>query len=152
MPLEVNQNRTEILVGFFVVLAVIYLVYAAVGKWNVLDTSGYTLYADFESVSGLHLGDPVEIAGVEVGVVESISLADYQTRVAFSIRDKVSIREDAIASIELEGLMGDRSVSIDPGMSGNSLGPGGQIVRTRSPRDFQFLLGRMIAGDILPSE
>jgi phospholipid/cholesterol/gamma-HCH transport system substrate-binding protein len=149
MRIELNQNRREVMVGLFVVLAVICLVYAAVEKWHALRPTDYLIYADFASVSGLHVGDPIEIAGVEVGLVESISLADYQARVALGIQEKARIHEDAIASIKIEGLMGDRLVSIDPGTSGKPLGPGDEIEQTESPRDFQFLLGQRIAGDLL---
>jgi phospholipid/cholesterol/gamma-HCH transport system substrate-binding protein len=78
MAFEASHNRMEIRVGFFVVVGFIYLVYVALEKWNLLDPSGYIIYADFASVSGLHVGDPVEIAGVRVVKVEFIRLADYQ--------------------------------------------------------------------------
>jgi phospholipid/cholesterol/gamma-HCH transport system substrate-binding protein len=149
---ERNHNRTEIMLGLFVILGVASLLYVAMEKCNVLASSGYIVYADFATVSGLHVGDPVEIAGVEVGNVESIRLADYQARVALRIQDDVTISEDAIASIKVAGLIGDRLFSIIPGTSSKSLAPGEQITHTRAPRDFQFLLGRRIAGDILSSE
>src|SRR5687768_16818143 len=101
----------EITVGFFVVMGFIYLVYVALEKWNVLDPSGYINYADFASVSGSHVGDPVEIAGVRVGKVEFIRLAHYQARAGLRIQDDVTISDDAVASIKVEGLMGDRSLS-----------------------------------------
>jgi ABC-type transporter Mla subunit MlaD len=47
----------------------------------VLGKRGYILYADFLSAFGLHVGDPVEIAGVDVEKVASISLADYRARI-----------------------------------------------------------------------
>ena len=149
MRFEVSHNRIEIIVGLLVVVVVACLVYFAVDKWNVLDSTGYIVYADFASVSGLHVGDPIEIAGVEVGVVESISLFDYQARVALGIQEKARIRQDAVASIKIEGLMGDRLVSVDAGASDKLLGPGDEIEQTQSPRDLQFLLGQRIAGDLL---
>jgi phospholipid/cholesterol/gamma-HCH transport system substrate-binding protein len=151
MPFEVSRNGAEIMLGLFIVLGTLCLVYVAWERWNALDTRDYVVYADFASVSGLRVGDPVEIAGVEVGAVESISLADYQARVALGVQEGVDIREDAMASIQLEGLMGDRSVSIDPGIVGKPLEPGEKIKRTESPQGFQFLLGRLLAGDILSS-
>ena len=77
-----NYSRTEISVGLLVLIGVLYLLYVVIGllgNWDVLGTSGYVIYADFVSASGLHAGDPLEIAGVEVGTVESIDLADYQS-------------------------------------------------------------------------
>src|SRR5688500_19767101 len=83
MPSEQNYSRTEISVGLLVFVGVLCLLYAAIGlmgNGNVLGTSGYVIYADFVSASGLHVGDPLEIAGVEAGTVETIRLADYRAR------------------------------------------------------------------------
>ena len=72
-----TQTRTEIVVGFFVLVGMACLGYLALklGKLEVLGNSGYTVYADFPSVAGLKIGDPVEIAGVKIGRVEVIGLA-----------------------------------------------------------------------------
>jgi phospholipid/cholesterol/gamma-HCH transport system substrate-binding protein len=150
-----HYDRIEIIVGFFVFLGTLYLLYIAIGlfgKWNVLGTSGYVLYADFFSASGLNVGDPVEIAGVEVGTVASVSLADDQAHVGLRIKDTVTINDDAIASIETKGLIGDKSVSIDPGNSEKRLGPGAEINETESPPSLQFLIGKLVAGDLLYGE
>jgi phospholipid/cholesterol/gamma-HCH transport system substrate-binding protein len=110
---------------------------------------GYVLHADFVSASGVNVGDPVKIAGVKVGTVQSISLADYQARVAFRIKDTVEVHEDASASIETEGLIGDRSISIDPGTAGEKpLGPGDEIKDTDSPLSITEFLGTFLTGDL----
>jgi phospholipid/cholesterol/gamma-HCH transport system substrate-binding protein len=131
---------------------VLYIAIGLLGKRNVLGTSGYVVYGDFFSSSGLNIGDPVEIAGVEVGTVASISLADYQARVGLRIKDTVTINDDAIASIETKGLLGDKSVSIDPGNSEKRLGPGAEINKTESPPSLQSLVGKLVAGDLVSAE
>src|SRR5919106_4820757 len=105
MPSTANHNRTEILIGTVAFVAILYVIYVAIGLagWTVFGKHGYTLYADFFSASGLHVGDPVLIAGVEVGNVQSISLADYQARVGLRLKDGVAIQQDAIAAIENKG-------------------------------------------------
>jgi phospholipid/cholesterol/gamma-HCH transport system substrate-binding protein len=133
---------------------VVYLGFVAI-RWvqaDLLGNIGYILHADFATASGLHVGDPVEIAGVNVGEVESMRLADYKARVAFRIRDKVRIYDDAIVSIKTEGFIGDRTVSIDPGTSGKALLPGEEIKETDSPRSLQYLLGKLLAGDVISGE
>ena len=112
-----------------------------------LSGRGYLLYANFASVSGLHRGDAVTIAGVKVGEVESIELADYQARVAFRIEDDVKIYPDAVVFVQALGLIGDRAVSIDPGKPTKPLQPGAEIVETRSARDLTELLGSWLTGD-----
>jgi phospholipid/cholesterol/gamma-HCH transport system substrate-binding protein len=93
----------------------------------MLGDESYILYADFASVLGLHVSDPVMIADVRVGEVDSISLKDYQARVSMRIGHDVQVRQDAVASTESLGfaLMGDKRVSIDPGTSAKPLRPGG---------------------------
>jgi phospholipid/cholesterol/gamma-HCH transport system substrate-binding protein len=155
MPGDDNYNGTEILVGLVVFIGILYLTYVSIGlgKWHLLGADGYVVYADFVSASGLNTGDPVEAVGVEIGNVESISLApDYQARLRLRIKEGVTIYEDAIAFIEWEGLVGDRSVSIDPGNPPNPIEPGDEIEQTRSQPSLQDLVGKLVAGDLLSRE
>ena len=84
-------------VGLLVFIAILYLMYVAIQfrKRHVLGAGGYVVYADFISASGLRVGDPVEVVGVEIGTLESISLAtDYQALVDLRIKDDVTIYRD----------------------------------------------------------
>ena len=146
-----NYHGKEITAGLLVLIGISYLLYIAVGAATrkIPAMGGYVLHADFVSASGLNVGDPVEVAGVKVGTVQSIRLADYQARVAFRIKDSVEVYEDAGASIETEGLIGDRSISIDPGTAGKKpLGPGDEIKDTDSPLSITELLGTLLTGDL----
>ncbi|OGP20595.1 MAG: outer membrane lipid asymmetry maintenance protein MlaD [Deltaproteobacteria bacterium GWA2_57_13] len=147
-----TQTRTEILVGIFVLVGVICLAYLAVrlGKLELLGNQGYVVYADFASVAGLKLGDPVEIAGVKVGKVESIGLADDSARLGLRVEDRIKLQEDVIASIRARGLIGDKFVLISPGASDRLLGSGGKIRDTESPPDINELIGKLVGGDLAP--
>jgi len=146
----VNQTRTEIVVGVFVIVGIICLGYLTIrlGKLEVLGNSGFVVYADFASVAGLKLGDPVEIAGVKVGKVESIALAEDRARLGLRIAPLIKLSEDVIASVRSRGLIGDKFVMISMGASDKSLGPGDKIRETESPPDFQDLIGRLVGGDL----
>jgi phospholipid/cholesterol/gamma-HCH transport system substrate-binding protein len=154
MSSDANYNRTEIVAGIFVFIGILYLIYVAIGLTNCSLTGAgdYVLYAEFVSASGLHVGDPVEVAGVQIGTVEAISLADYQARVALRIKDNVRIHKDAVASIEQNWLIGDSTVSIHSGTSKKTLGPGGEIKETWSPPTLQYLIGKLLAGDLISAE
>ncbi|MDH3444165.1 MAG: MlaD family protein, partial [Deltaproteobacteria bacterium] len=91
-----NQKASEVIVGLFVLVGMACLGYLAIklGKLEVLSDSGYTVYADFPTVAGLKRGDPVEIAGVKIGRVESMSLADDRARVVLRVDDGVKFQED----------------------------------------------------------
>jgi ABC-type transporter Mla subunit MlaD len=68
------------------------------------------------------------------------------------IIDGVTVRQDAIATIEFKGLLGDRLVSIEPANSAKSLDPGDEIKETESPTSFQDLVGKLVTGDLLSGE
>ena len=145
-----TQTRTEIIVGFFVLLGIACLGYLAIklGKLEVLGNSGYTVYADFPSVAGLKNGDPVEIAGVRIGRVETIRLAEDRARLELRLQEDVKLQEDVIASVRARGLIGDKFVLITPGASDKIIAPGGRIRETDSPPDIPDLIGKFVGGDL----
>lgn len=144
-----NRPRMEIFVGLFVLVGIAALGYLAIrlGKLDLLGKSGYVLYADFASVAGLKLGDPVEIAGVKVGKVESIALADDRARLGIRIEPHVKLQEDVIASVRARGLIGDKFVLITAGASDKELKDGDKIRETESPPDLPDLLGKIVGGE-----
>lgn len=145
-----NHTRTEIVVGFFVFVGIACLGYLAIklGKLEVLGSSGYTISADFPSVAGLKNGDPVEIAGVRIGRVEAIRLADDRARLDLRIQDGVKLQDDVIASVRSRGLIGDKFVLLTPGASDKVIAPGGKIRETESPPDITDLIGKFVGGDL----
>ena len=145
-----SQTRTEIIVGFFVLVGMACLGYLAIklGKLEVLGNSGYIVYADFSSVAGLKVGDPAEIAGVRIGRVEAMGLLDDRARLQLRIQDHVKIQEDAIASVRARGLIGDKFVLLTPGASDKIISPGGRIRETESPPDIADLIGKIVGGDL----
>jgi phospholipid/cholesterol/gamma-HCH transport system substrate-binding protein len=143
-------KTSEVVVGLFVLVGLICLGYLAIklGKLEVLGDSGYTVYADFPTVAGLKRGDPLEIAGVKVGRVESIGLAEDRARLALRVNDGIKIQEDAIASVRARGLIGDKFVLVSPGGSEKIIPPGGKIRETESPPDIPDLIGKLVGGDL----
>ena len=75
-----ERTRVNVTVGLFVLIGVLALGYLSVnlGRVSFLGGGGYVVSAEFPSVGGLKPGSTVEIAGVEIGRVESITLKDYQ--------------------------------------------------------------------------
>jgi phospholipid/cholesterol/gamma-HCH transport system substrate-binding protein len=146
----VNHSRTDIMVGIFVLIGAICLGYLAIrlGKVELFGATGYIVYADFSSVAGLKLGDPAEIAGVRVGKVESLGLAEDRARVTLRIDPPVKLQEDVIASVRARGLIGDKFVLITPGASDKIIPPGGTIRETESPQDITDLIGKFVGGDL----
>ena len=145
-----NHSRTDILVGLFVLVGITCLGYLAIrlGKLELFGAQGYVLFADFASVAGLKPGDPVEIAGVKVGRVESMGLADDKARLTLRLNDGVKLQEDVIASVRARGLIGDKFVLVSPGASDKIIPAGGRIRETDSPPDIPDLIGKIVGGDL----
>ena len=146
-----NHSRTEIVVGIFVLIGVACLGYLAIklGKLEVFGATGYTVIADFPTVAGLKVGDPVEIAGVKVGRVDSLGLSDDdRARTLLRLNEGVKVQEDAIASVRARGLIGDKFVLLTPGASEKIVPPGGRIRETESPPDIPDLIGKIVGGDL----
>jgi phospholipid/cholesterol/gamma-HCH transport system substrate-binding protein len=145
-----RRSSLDLAVGCFVLLGVLALGWMSIklGRLEVLGPRGYVVTADFPSVGGLKPGSSVEIAGVDVGRVDSITLADYQARVRMTIREGVKIQEDSIASIKTKGLIGERFVRINPGGSDRIIPPNGRIREVEAPVDFEELLSKYIFGKV----
>ena len=145
-----NQSRTDVIVGIFVLAGLICLGYLAIrlGKLELFGTQGYVVFADFVSVAGIKLGDPIEIAGVRVGKVEGIALADDRARLTLRVTDGVKLQDDVIASVRARGLIGDKFVLVTPGASDKIIPPGGRIRETDSPPDIPDLIGKFVGGDL----
>jgi phospholipid/cholesterol/gamma-HCH transport system substrate-binding protein len=112
-----QKMSVEVKVGVFVFIAIILLAYMTtqITRGQMVTKDMYTVYAHFGNVSGLKANSPVEIAGIDVGVVREISLDNNLARVAMAIRPDVRIHADAQATIRTRGVLGDKFVEISPG-------------------------------------
>jgi phospholipid/cholesterol/gamma-HCH transport system substrate-binding protein len=149
-----NHSRTDVVVGLFVLVGLTCLGYLAIrlGKLELFASQGYVVFADFSSVAGLKPGDPVEIAGVRIGRVEGIGLADDKARLTLRLSDGIKLQEDVIASVRARGLIGDKFVLVSPGASDKIIPPGGKIRETDSPPDIPDLIGKIVGGDLTSSK
>ena len=147
-----KKYSQETVVGIFVVIGLLAIAYMTVKLGNVgfLGEKSYTLIAKFTSVSGLRVGNPVNMLGLEIGRVESFKM-DQENQVAvvtLKIDNGIEIYDDAIASIKTEGLIGDKYISIDAGGGGDLLADGDTITDTESPTDIMDLVSKYAFGDV----
>ena len=144
------DRRVNVAVGLFLVVGFLALGYLSIklGRVSLLGTTGYAVMVEFPSVGGLKAGSAVEIAGVEIGRVESIGLADYQARVVLRVKRDIKLQEDSIASIKTKGLIGEKYVRISPGGSDKIIPPNGRIREVEAPVDFEELLSKYIFGKV----
>jgi phospholipid/cholesterol/gamma-HCH transport system substrate-binding protein len=137
---------TQLIVGLFALLGIAALGYLSVrlGNIRIFPTPGYTLYANFDNISGLKTGDQVQLAGVPIGKVQSISLRDNRAHIGMRINTGIQIDTEAIAAIKTSGIIGDKYVSIALGPSEHNLTDGGTIRQTESAFVLEDAIGQLI--------
>ncbi len=145
-----RRSNLELVVGIFVLLGLGCLAYLAVhlGKMEVWG-SGYQVTADFDNISGLKQGAAVEVAGVEVGKVESIRITPGdRAKVVMRLNSGLKLHDDAIASVRTKGIIGDKFVKLSPGNSDKLIQPGGKIRDTESAVEWEELISKYIHGKV----
>lgn len=145
-----NKKSTEILVGLFVVLGALALVFLAMKAANLTtftgNGDGYVVQARFDNIGGLKPRAPVRSAGVDVGRVRSITLdpQTYQGVVTMELRKDVLFPKDSSAKILTSGLLGDQYVGIEPGADEKNLAAGDVIKQTQSALVLENLIGQLL--------
>jgi phospholipid/cholesterol/gamma-HCH transport system substrate-binding protein len=148
----VNNSRLEIVVGFFLVLG-----FAAFG-WLALqlgevswlgEGSTYTLYAEFENISGVKTGADVQIAGVTIGSVAELRLSKDDFAVAtLKLNKDIHLAKDSMASVKSQGIIGDKIIQITPGGDEELYQAGDVIVDTESSVDLESLISKFAFGGV----
>ena len=144
------EKRTfEILVGLFVVLGALALVFLSLKAANLASfsfDSTYRLTARFDNVGGLKIRAPVKGAGVTVGRIASISFDDknFQGVVSLDVDRRFRFPADTSAKILTSGLLGDQYVGLEPGADDKNLNPGDTIKMTQSAVVLENLIGQLI--------
>lgn len=119
--MSAEQSRM-VRIGLFtmVALAIMTLALMVVGRKAGYFRAYYRLIGEFSNVQGLKAGQPVWLSGVDVGLVESVSLSpktEGNVRVILTIETAYRdfIRGDSRAILDTKGLLGDKIVNITMG-------------------------------------
>ncbi|MGH3824270.1 MAG: MCE family protein [Pseudonocardiaceae bacterium] len=131
-----QRPRHPIAIGIVGVVVLALLATAAYHAERLPFIGGGTTYtAEFSDAANLTAGDPVYIAGIEVGRVSAVELAGDRVRVALRIGE-AWLGDETNAAIEIKSLLGAKSVSLDP-RGERALDPRTPIPlrRTASPYD-----------------
>jgi len=141
------SRSTEFIVGIFALIGIAALAFLSLrlGRIELLPEPGYTIYANFDNISGLRKGDRVEIAGVQIGKVVAISLNQDRARIAMRLNNDVKVDDQAIAAIKTSGIIGDKYVSIAPGPGDHDVTDGGTLRQTQSAFVLEDAIGQLIS-------
>ena len=143
-----NKRKIEFYVGLFVIIGILctgYL-FIVLGEISLVGDKRYPVYAFFTSVSGLKTGAKVEMVGVQIGIVSTVSIDKERllAKVEFRIDKNIELSEDVIASVKTSGIIGQKYIDILPGGSDIMLEPGEEIFNTESSLDIEALVRKFI--------
>ncbi|MBK8662557.1 MAG: MCE family protein [Ignavibacteriales bacterium] len=115
-----NDSKNKIRLGIFITIGIVVFILAIyfIGEKQQLFRSTFNISGVFKDVGGLQVGGNVRFAGINVGVVESITIiTDTSVQVDMIIDESVRkfINKNAVANIGTEGLMGNKILFISPG-------------------------------------
>jgi len=141
-----HRSLAEVLTGALVLLVAVGFLAYALAHSGRTGGSGYTLYATFDNIAGLSVGNDVRVAGVKVGSVtdETINPKTFQARVALTVQNDIKLPKDSAAEITSESLLGGKYVALSPGGEQQMLQPGQTITITQSSINIESLLGKFI--------
>ena len=144
-----SEHKTEVLVGAAVLaVAMGFLIYTAQLTGVRTSAGSYPLTASFRSLEGVKIGTDVRLAGVKIGVVNSVTLntQTYRAETVVKIEDGVEIPDDSAITIASEGLLGGTFVEIVPGGSPFMFEPSAEIEDTQSAVSLVSLLLKFVSG------
>ena len=122
--------------GIFIFLGstILVIIIFLLGNKDQLFASTFTVKAYFNNTEGLRNGASVRFGGIDVGAVKSIQIvSDTAVSVEVTMRVKEDfkpfIKKDSRASIETEGLVGNKVIMITTGSeNADEIKDGGRIL------------------------
>jgi phospholipid/cholesterol/gamma-HCH transport system substrate-binding protein len=143
-----DYTKAELAAGAFLIAGIAVLGYLSISIGGLRVGAGdtYDVRARFSNVGDLKPRAPVKIAGVTVGRVEAIRLADYSAEVELRLDRGIALPKDTIASVATAGLLGDAYVSLSPGGADANLAPGELITHTEPALNVADIIGRAAFG------
>jgi len=109
-----------------------------IGSKEYLFRPTYQLRTQFDNVAGLGEGADVQVGGVHSGTVRSIELPHRPGEKVTVVMEldrstREIIKQDSVASIETEGMLGNQYVALSVGSEGQGDVKDGQIIASTPP-------------------
>jgi phospholipid/cholesterol/gamma-HCH transport system substrate-binding protein len=143
--MEKHSQKFKIRLGIFVIvgLALFMLTVFIIGKQKNLFDPVFSLFAKFNNVSGLQVGNNIRFAGINVGSVNKITIVNDSTvSVEMLVRKNVKqfIKTDCMVTIGSEGIIGDKLLVITQGSTEGTPAKEGQYLESTEPVETDAIL------------
>jgi phospholipid/cholesterol/gamma-HCH transport system substrate-binding protein len=145
LPSQKQLHWSELRVGLTVLFAAVtltVLIFLMSGTTGMF-TPKIRLKSYFDNASGLRLGAPVRLEGVDIGNVEAIRIVKNQPLTPVEVTMKVSstyeyaLHKDSITTLNTAGVLGETYVDIDSEQAKGEAARNGDVLPTLNRPDFQ---------------
>lgn len=155
MPQPKQISWTQLRVGLLVLVSVtIFAILVFLMTGEGLLQRRYVVSVFMEDAGGLRTGDPVRLAGIDIGNVREIRISNSNdpkraVEVILRILRKYQeeIREDSVASLDAEGLLGQRFLNITRGNPVKPVIQPGSELKLRQAAEIREILAT--SGDVV---
>ena len=146
--MDTHTEKFKVRLGLFVAggLAIFILAVFIIGKQKNLFNPVFKVNATFSNVSGLQVGNNVRFSGINVGIVDKITIVnDTTVRVYMLLRKDVKqfIKSDCEVGIGSEGLIGDRLLTIAAGSMDSPVVKDGQELDSKEPVETDAIMASL---------
>ncbi|MGA9873221.1 MAG: MCE family protein [Rhodococcus sp. (in: high G+C Gram-positive bacteria)] len=135
-------NAVKLSIFAFVMVVIFGALAVVFSQYRFGSTDEYR--AVFTDASSLQSGDKVRIAGVPVGAVQGVDVADGLAEIDFDVDSKYRLLTSTAATVRYENLVGDRYLELLEGPGSVDELPGGGTIpveQTAPALDLDLLLG-----------
>lgn len=143
------RNRL-IAVGAFVLAGVLLFAFGLflIGTRRGLFEDAFEAYAEFSNIAGLENGAKVRVSGMDAGEVEEIHVPSGpggKFRLRLRIREDLHplLRQDSVASIQNDGLVGNKFIQIEAGTEQSPPLADKGTMQSQEPFDLVDMLEKM---------
>jgi phospholipid/cholesterol/gamma-HCH transport system substrate-binding protein len=130
--------------GAFVLLALILLGFATgkVGHIHFFKQDTHIVEAEFDDIMGLEVQSPVRMAGVKIGIVQSISLKNNKAIVKIALNPGVRLPASTRASIIGRGLVGEKNLALTAKTGDTEFLPEGAVIPSDPTGDINTFIAK----------
>jgi phospholipid/cholesterol/gamma-HCH transport system substrate-binding protein len=114
--------------GTIIIVAALIFIVGDMSTW--FKKPGYNLVAHFPSVTGLENRAAVRLAGVKIGYVREIKLADRKAQLVLNISPQFQVPRGSKAAMASLGLIGEKYIEITPSEEATYYAPGDTLEAT----------------------
>jgi phospholipid/cholesterol/gamma-HCH transport system substrate-binding protein len=138
-----------VVVGLFVLMAGLLFALGLfmIGDRRALFARDFEIYTEFSRVGGIQKGAIVRVAGADAGEVEEIRVPrnpSERFRIKLRVLEDLRglVRTDSVASIQTDGLVGNKFIQIESGTDAAPQAPDGSTIQGNDLYDFTDLLAQ----------